>query len=135
MPTSIDPLPKDDEVECGNCGAYIYYDLVTCPNCGIYLIEPPDTEAEERPSLRPKNRFALWIESVWWKIRGEPHIAEELFVGAMKEASLFDDLLHKVGGDRSTAERLIAYEQAQSPGAPRVVNLQNAIRRWEKDNS
>ena len=134
MPTSIAPLPKDNEVECGNCGAYIYYDLVTCPNCGIYLIEPPDIEAEARPSLRPKNKFALWIESLWRKIRGEPHIAEELFIGAMKEAALFDDLLNKVGGDRSRAERLIAYEQAQSPGAPRVINLQNAIRRWEKDN-
>ena len=135
MPTSIDPLPKDDEVECGNCGAYIYYDLVNCPNCGVYLIEPPDTEAQARPSLRPKSRFALWIESLWRRFRGEPHIAEELFIGTMQEASLFDDLLHKVGGDRSVAERLIDYEQTQSPGAPRVVNLQNAIRRWEKDNS
>lgn len=134
MPTSITPPPKDDEIECGNCGAYIYHDLVKCPNCGVYLIDPSDTEEEQRPSLRPKNRFVLWIESAMRRLRGEPHIAEELFTGALREASLFDDLLRKVGGDRSAAERLIAYEQAQSPGATRSTCLQNAIQRWEREN-
>ena len=134
MPTSIDPLPKDDEIECGNCGAYIYHDLVTCPNCGEYLVQPGEPE-EEHSAIRPKSKFALWLESMMRKLRGEPHIAEELFTGAMQEASLFDDLLKKVGGDRSVVERLIAYEQAQSPGATRLMNLQNAIRRWERENS
>jgi len=135
MPTSITPPPKDDEVECGNCGAYIYHDLVKCPNCGVYLVDPsPYLDEEETPSSRPKSRFALWVESTLRKLRGEPHIAEELFTGALREASLFDDLLKKVGGDRSVAERLIAYEQAQSPGATRLVCLQNAIRRWEREN-
>jgi len=135
MPISIDPLPKDDEVECGNCGAYIYHDLVKCPNCGVYLVDPsPYLDEEETPSNRPKSRFALWVESTLRKLRGEPHIAEELFTGALREASLFDDLLKKVGGDRSVAERLIAYEQAHSPGATRLVCLQNAIRRWEREN-
>ena len=133
MPTSIDPLPKDDEVECGNCGAYIYHDLLKCPNCGEYLVQYGEPE-EERPSSRPKSKFALWIESMLRKLRGEPHIADELFSGAMQEAALFDDLLKKVGGDRSVVERLIAYEQAQSPGATRLTCLQNAIQRWEKDN-
>jgi len=135
MPTSITPPPKDDEVECGNCGAYIYHDLVKCPNCGVYLVDTSATEEEERPSVRPKSRFALWVESISRKLRGEPHVAEELFSGAMREAALFDDLLRKVGGDRSVVERLIGYEKQLSPSATRVVCLQNAIQRWEGENS
>ena len=134
MPTSIDPLPKDDEVECGNCGAYIYHDLVKCPNCGEYLVQYGESD-EEHQSDRPKSKFALWLESTWRNLRGEPHVAEELFTGAMREAALFYDLLKKVGGDRSTVERLIEYEKQMSTGKTRLVYLQNAIRRWEKDNS
>jgi hypothetical protein len=134
MPTSITPPPKDDEIECGNCGAYIYHDLVKCPNCGVPLVSPMDAEEEERSPSRPRNWFALWIESAMRRLRGEPHIAEELFTGALREASLFDDLLRKVGGDRSAAERLIEHEQAQSPGATRLTCLQNAIRSWEREN-
>jgi hypothetical protein len=133
MPTSITPPPKDDEVECGNCGAYIYYDLLKCPNCGVYLIEPNEPE-EERSSFRPKSKFALWAESMWRKMRGEPHVAEELFTGALREASLFDDLLKKVGGDRAAVERLIEYERMQKPNATRLICLQNAIERWEREN-
>jgi hypothetical protein len=107
MPTSLTPPPKEDEIECGNCGAYIYQGLLKCPNCGVYLVDPIDTEPEERPSVRPKSKFALAIESLMRRIRGKPHIAEELFTGAMQEAILFDDLLRKVGGDRSVVERLI----------------------------
>ena len=133
MPTSIDPLPADDEVECGNCGAYIYHDLVKCPNCGVYLVEPNEPE-EERAEFRPKSKFALWVESVMRRLRGETHPAEELFTGAMREASLFDDLLRKVGGDRSVAERLIEYEKQQKPNATRLTCLQNAVSRWEREN-
>ncbi|HJQ14615.1 MAG TPA: hypothetical protein VJ830_07715 [Anaerolineales bacterium] len=135
MPTSLTPPPQDDETECGNCGAYIYSGLVKCPNCGTYLLDPVDTEPEQRPGVRPKNKLSLAIESVWRRIRGEPHIAEELFTGAMREAVLFDDLLRKVGGDRSVVERLIEYERAQNPNATRLTCLQNAIQRWEKENS
>ena len=92
MPTSITPPPKDDEVECGNCGAYIYHDLLKCPNCGVYLIEPNEPE-EERPTFHPKSKFALAMERLMRKLRREPHPAEELFTGAMREAALFDDLL------------------------------------------
>jgi len=134
MPTSITPPPKDDEVECGNCGAYIYHDLVKCPNCGVYLVDPINTEEENRSSVRPKSRFALWVESVIRKVRGEPHVAEELFSGALREAALFDDLLKKVGGDRSVVERLIEYEKQLSPSATRLICLQNAIQRWEREN-
>jgi hypothetical protein len=134
MPTSLTPPPKDDEIECGNCGAYVYIGLSKCSNCGVYLLDPIDTELEERPSFRPKNRFSLAIESLLRKIRRKPHVAEELFTGAMQEAILFDDLLRKVGGDRSVVERLIEYERGQNPNATRLTCLQNAIRRWEQEN-
>src|SRR5688500_6823586 len=129
MPTSLTPPPKDDETECGNCGAYIYQGLLKCPHCGAYLVDPIDTEPERHPSVRPKSKFSLAIESLMRKIRGEAHPAEELFTGAMREAILFDDLLRKVGGDRSVVERLVDYERSQSPNATRSTCLQNAIRR------
>ena len=133
MPTSVTPPPKDDEVECGNCGAYIYHDLLKCPHCGVYLVEPNGPE-EERPKFKPKSRLSLKIESLVRKVRGEKHPAEELFIGAMREAALFDDLLRKTGGDRSVVERLIEYEKQLQPGATRLSCLQNAIQRWEQEN-
>lgn len=134
MPTSLTPPPKDDETECGNCGAYVYQGLLKCPNCGVYLVDPVDTEPEEHPNFRPKSKFALMVESVVRKIRRKPHPAEELFTGAMREAILFDDLLRKVGGDRPIVERLIEYERKRKPNATRLICLQNAITRWEQEN-
>lgn len=133
MPTSLTPPPAEDETECGNCGAYIYAGLAKCPNCGVYLIDPIDSE-EERPRLKPKGKFVLKVESFLRRIRGEKHPAEELFIGALREATLFDDLLRKVGGDRSAVERLIEYERRQRPNATRLVCIQNAIERWEQEN-
>jgi hypothetical protein len=134
MPASLTPPPKEDETECGNCGAYVYHGLLKCPKCGVYLVDPVNTEPEERHSVRPKSKLSLAIESLLRKLRGEPHPAEELFSGAMREAILFDDLLRKVGGDRSVVERLIEYERDQNPHATRLTCLQNAIRRWESEN-
>ena len=134
MPTSLTPPPKDDETECGNCGAYIYHGLLKCPNCGVYLDDPVDTEAQEPSPFRPKSKFALAIESVMRKLRGEPGYAEELFTGVLREKALFDDLLRKVGGDTSAVERLIEFERRQRPGATRLTCLQNAISRWEQEN-
>ena len=134
MPTSITPPPAEDETECGNCGAYVYVGLVKCPNCGVYLIDPVNTELEDRPKFRSKSKLALAIESVLRKLRKEPHPAEELFTGAMREAILFNDLLQKVGGDRSVVERLIEYERQKHPNATRLTCLQNAIGRWEHEN-
>jgi hypothetical protein len=133
MPTSLTPPPADDEIECGNCGAYVYIGLSRCPNCGVNLYEPEDGE-EENPKFRPKSKFALKVESIMRKLRGEPHPAEELFSGALKEAALFDDLLKKVGGDRSVVERLIGYEKQQNPSATRLACIQYAIHRWEREN-
>lgn len=134
MPTSLTPPPADDEIECGNCGAYIYHDLVRCPSCGVYLVEPGEAEPEPRQIFRPKNKLAQKIESLVRRLKREPHPAEELFTGAMREAVLFDDLLRKAGGDRGVVERLIEYERGQKPGATRLTCLQNAIRRWEQEN-
>jgi hypothetical protein len=135
MPTSITPPPAEDETECGNCGAYVYTGLIKCPNCGVYLLDPVDTEPpERRTSSRPKSKLSQVIESVVRKLRGETHPAEDLFSGAMQEAILFDDLLRKVGGDRSTVERLIDYERQRRPNATRLTCLQNAIQSWEKEN-
>lgn len=135
MSTSIDHPLKDDKTECGNCGAHIYHDLVKCPNCGVYLVNLfPHIDLNEQPHPRPKSKFAQWIESMMRKLRGEPHIAEELFTGALREASLFDDLLRKVGGDRSVVERLIDFERRQKPNATRLTCIQNAIQRWEQEN-
>jgi hypothetical protein len=129
MPTSLTPPPKDDETECGNCGAYIYHGLLKCPNCGVYLVDPIDTEPEEHPKFHPKSKFALWVESVMRKIRGEPHPTEDLFTEILKQKELFDDLLRKVGGDRSVVDCLIEYERQQKPGSTRLTCLQNAIQR------
>jgi hypothetical protein len=134
MPTSITPPPKDDEVECGNCGAYIYYDLVKCPHCGVYLDEPNERE-EERVKFQPRSKFALWVESTVRKLRGEPHPAEDLFIGIVRQKDLFDDLVRKAGGDPSAAERLVEYEKQLHPNATRLTCIQNAIRHWERENS
>lgn len=134
MPTSLTPPPADDETECGNCGAYIYAGLAKCPNCGVYLIDPTDTE-DERPKFRPQNRFVLKLESILRRLRGEKHPAEDLFIGALREATLFDELLRKVGGNRSVVERLIEYERQQRPNATRLTCIQSAISRWERENT
>ena len=134
MPTSVTPPPQDDETECGNCGVYIYHGLLKCPNCGVYLVDPVETEAEKRSKFKPKNKLTLLVESLMRKIRGEPHPAEELFTGALREAALFNDLLRKVGGDRATAERLIGYEKQHKPNATRLSHIQRAIERWEQEN-
>jgi hypothetical protein len=133
MPTSITPPPADNEIECANCGAYVYMELTRCPNCGVSLYEPEASE-DEHPTFRPKSKFSLAVESIMRKLRGEPHPAEELFTGALREASLFDDLLRKTGGDRSTVERLIEFERQQKPNATRLTCIQNAIQRWEQEN-
>lgn len=134
MPTSLTPPPQDDETECGNCGAYIYHGLVKCPNCGVYLIDPIETEEEASPKFKPQSKLSRLMDSLARKLRGEPHPAEELFTGAVREATLFDDLLRKVGGDRPAAERLIGYEQQHKPGATRLAYIQRAIERWEQEN-
>jgi hypothetical protein len=134
MPTSLTPPPAEDETECGNCGTYIYIGSLKCPNCGVYLIDPGEPD-EERPKYKPKRRLSIKLETFLRTLRREKHPAEELFTGALWEASLFDDLLRKVGGDRSVVERLIEYERIKRPDATRLTCLQLAIGRWEQENN
>lgn len=131
MPTSIDPQPADDELECANCGAYFHYDLNRCPNCGVNIYEPD--EAPQRYTPAKKSIFEKldeWFHSFFNK----PYAVDELFGAALNQADLFDALLRKVGGDRNTAERLIEYERTLLPNGSRLAWIKNAIARWERDN-
>jgi hypothetical protein len=139
MPASIDPQPADDEIECGRCGAYFYYELTRCPACGVNVYEPDDDSNRERPqkSVRATSRqigILAWLDRLFRQFTKRPYPADELFGAAINQAELFNNLLRKVGGDRSAAERLIDFERGQSPQGNRITWLENAIRRWEQDN-
>lgn len=135
MPTSIDPQPADNEFECANCGAYFHYELTRCPNCGVNLYEPDDEIFNSSKKFIPANKslfekFTEWLRLLFKK----PYPVDELFGAAINQAELFNDLLLKVGGDRSAAERLIQFERQQLPNGNRMVWIKNAIQRWERDN-
>ena len=53
MPTSLDPLPGENEIECARCGAVFFYELTRCPNCGVNLYEPDDGNEREKGSFKP----------------------------------------------------------------------------------
>ena len=133
MPVSIDPVPGENEIECARCGAVFPMYLNRCPECGVNLYEPEDDLDEEAPRQKKSNSFS-GIRDLFHRLTGKPYAAEELFGNAINGAHLFNDLLQKVGGDHQTAERLIAFEQTQKPGANRHACIQAAIERWEKDN-
>jgi len=133
MPTSLDPLPGENEIECARCGAIFSIEFTRCPKCGVNLYEPDDER--ETKSFRPHpTGFSLKIGNFFRKLTGKPHPAEELFNQSLQQAALYNDLLHKVGGDRDAVERLIEFERQQLPNSTRVKWLQNAVRRWENDN-
>lgn len=139
MPTSIDPQPADDEIECGRCGAHVYYELTRCPNCGVNLYEPDEALDPPEPQLafrKADSRKGLlaWVEDLFRRITGRPYPVDELFGAALNQAELYNDLLLKVGGDRPTVERLIEFERRQLPEGNRIRWLENAIRHWEQDN-
>ena len=139
MPTSIDPQPADDEIECARCGAHFYYELTRCPKCGVNLYEPDDEPDREdaraaHPADWPQGGLLAGLDRLFHRLTKKPYPADELFGAAINQAELFNNLLLKVGGDRPTAERMIEYERSQLPRANRLVWLQNAIRRWERDN-
>jgi hypothetical protein len=139
MPTSIDPQPADDEIECGNCGAHIYYELTRCPKCGVNLYEPEDEiePGSRRPSQSEsssRNKLGDRLDQFLRRLFNKPSAVDELFGASIQQAELFDDLLAKVGGDRAAAERLIEYERQQSPQGNRMTWLKHAIQHWERDN-
>ena len=139
MPTSIDPQPAENEFECARCGALVYYELTRCPNCGVNLYEPDDEpddfDTQSNASAKPyQPGITDKIGAFFRQITGKPYRAEEVFGDALDQASLYNDLLLKVGGDRDTVERLVDYERQRLPNATRMVWLENAIQRWEADN-
>ena len=134
MPTSIDPPPADDEIECARCGAYFYYELTRCPKCGVNVYEPDDEESDSRPAESRSPGIAARLNDFFRRLTKKPYPTDELFGAAINQADLFNDLLRKVGGDRAAVERLIDFERLQSPQGNRLTWLGSAIRRWERDN-
>jgi len=135
MPFSIDPQPGENEIECARCGALLYYELTRCPECGVNLYEPEDTIEEENNgwSVVPGGVFAK-LGELFRRLLGKPYSAEEVFGDALEQSVLFNDLLVKVGGDHKVVERLIEFESKKTPNGTRIVWLQNALQRWERDN-
>jgi hypothetical protein len=130
MPTSLDPQPAENEIECGRCGAYFFYELTRCPNCGVNVYEPENDPQTSRPPIVSEN----WFSTLWRRLFHKPHPADELFGAAINQAALFNNLLAKVGGDRTTAERLIEFEGQENPQGNRIAWLNQAIQHWERDN-
>ncbi len=139
MPATIDPPPADDELECGRCGAHFYHELTRCPNCGVNIYEP-DEEFDKRNTNssraqnRARNGMGARLDGFIRRFTKKPYAVDELFGASINQAELFDNLLIKVGGDREKVERLIDVERQQFPQGNRMVWLQNAIQRWERDN-
>ena len=135
MPTSLDPQPGENEIECARCGAIFFYGLTRCPQCGVNLYEPDDDDEPQARTFKPHPAgVSAKIGAFFRRLTGKPHPAEQLFDMSLKQAALYNDLLLKLGGDRQAAERLIDFERRRLPDANRLRWLQNAIRRWEQDN-
>ena len=135
MPTSLDPQPSENEIECARCGAIFYYELTRCPKCGVNLYEPGDeAEPQARAFQHHPAGLSVRISNFFRRLTGKPHPAEQLFDLSLQQAALQNDLLRKVGGDRQAVERLVELERQRLPDANRLRWLQNAIRHWEQDN-
>lgn len=134
MPSSIDPPLADDEVECGRCGARIYIGLTRCPICGVNLYEPDDEETGNQRPGPSHNGIGSRLVGLFRRVTHKPYAVDELFGAAINQAERYDNLLHKVGGDRAAAERLIEFEKQQNPTGTRMAWLTSAVQHWEHDN-
>jgi predicted nucleic acid-binding Zn-ribbon protein len=139
MPFSLDRQPEDNELECARCGAYFHYHLTRCPNCGVNIYDPDlDAENADRDWIDDANETRVGlsrkIDDFLHRILRKPYRIDEVFGSAIDQAVLYDDLLQKVGGDKSVVERLLAYERQRRPEGTRFDWLQNAVQRWELDN-
>lgn len=132
MPTSMDPPPGENEIECARCGAVFHYELTRCPNCGVNIYEPEDDE--QQPGLASKAGPVGRMTRFFRRLFGEPHPADELFQSALDQAALYNDLVRKTGGDPAAADRLIDFERWQTPQQTRAQWIRSAIQRWERDN-
>jgi hypothetical protein len=136
MPFSLDPLPGENEIECGNCGAVIYDQLSRCPECGVNLYEPEADDEYEPPDegVGFVGDFTQTVRAFLHRLSGKPYSAEEVFGDALDQAFYYQDLLAKVGGDNAAVERLVRFEKELKPNGNRILWLKNAIQRWERDN-
>lgn len=136
MPVSIDRPPNDNEIECGNCGAYIPLGLSRCPECGVNLFEPDDTPGGGHLAADVVERGGIFesLRHFWHRLFNKPYAAQEVFGSSFDQGKLYANLLAKVAGDEAVLERLVAYEQRLRPGSTRAQWLKSAIQRWEKDN-
>ena len=139
MPTSIDPQPADDELECARCGAYFPIGLSRCPNCGVNIFDPEDEFALDDPiphAPRISARVGLLarLRAFSRRILGKEDLAQALFSASIQQAELYDQLLRRVRNDREAADRLIAYEGVRFPQATHTECVQRAIERLEADN-
>ena len=134
MPISLDPQPGDDEIQCARCGAIVPLAVSRCPQCGVNLYEPEDAEADDVSAGASIVHGPGFIEQIkrWL---GLSHPADTLFASGPQEQRVYQDLLRQVGGDAATVERLVAYERRRLPRAQRLAWLENARRRWERDNA
>jgi hypothetical protein len=137
MPTSIDPLPSDDELECARCGTYFYYELTRCPNCGVNIFEPEDFDEIEHSTLERSSSPGTGL------ISSLSHFLRNAFTSLQSDKSieeineqnvLYDDLLIRVNGDHDIAERLIAFERHRSPHGDMTMWIKDAIHHWQRDN-
>ena len=103
MPTSMDPEPAEDEIECARCGAHFYYGLTRCPNCGVNLYEPEDYAADFQSHQSRKNILAT-ITDLIHKALNRPYSADDVFGNSLDPAGLYDDLLRRTGGNRETTD-------------------------------
>lgn len=133
MPTSIDPEPAEDEIECARCGAHFYFELTRCPNCGVNLYEPEDDIADFRSHQNGKNILTA-IKDLFHKTMNKPYSAEDVFGNSLDPKGLYDDLLRRTGGNKEAVDGLIEFERRLSPDSTRLAWIRNAIQRWERDN-
>jgi hypothetical protein len=126
MPASSKPQPADDEIECGRCGAYFYYELTRCPNCGVSVFEPEDDpdqseRGKSRPAIGPLRRIGNSLEGLIRRLTKKPYAVEELFGTPINPAELYGNLLTKVGGDVQVVERLIEFERRKDQRGTRLI--------------
>ena len=92
----------ENEFECANCGAYFHYELTRCPYCGVNLYEPEDADMNTSQTRRGVfNR----LKDALHKFLNKPYSAKDVFGDALDASILYNDLLQKVGGDRTIHSR------------------------------
>lgn len=86
MPTSLDPQPAENEIECARCGAHIYYELTRCPVCGVNLYEPEDDLEPlfASPPRRPSTPLIQRLRRLFHHLTRKPYKAEDVFGSSLE---------------------------------------------------